>query len=153
MRKPIKPEYEGPVELPNGFLATDTGDTWHLYMPKEFWTPEARGLFKAAEEAGIIAWSAEADKYTRGLNTTKAQLAYWCEKASTYLGLDRKGDTSWIPFEKVFGTPGWRDPSSGETTKGSNPLKAALHNLEEGRLGPEAYTKPIDDFFNTLNNS
>lgn len=152
MRKPIKPEYEGPVELPNGYLATDTGDTWHSYMPREFWTPEARRLFKAAEEAGIIVWCPETDRYLKGENLTKGQLAYWCKKASSYLGLDRGLETCWAPFERVFGTLPGRDLISGEPIKGSNPLRFTLHNLKESAGEDGAYRASIDDFFETLNN-
>ena len=163
MKKPIKYEYEGPVEIKPGVWASDTGDIWHYYMPREFWTPEARRLFDAAEEFGIIVWPKDprgeyaAEHYEKGENMTKAQLAYWCKRASTWLGLDRGSTTNWRPFEKAFGDPAWTDPLTGEKHKGSNPLKAALHDIDYTTQAQDAarteYTQPIDIFFEILDNN
>ena len=33
---------------------------------------------------------------------TQPHLAYWCIRASTYLGLDKVSSTNWEPFEDLF---------------------------------------------------
>lgn len=141
MKKPQKIEFEGPQVLPSGFIAIDTGDLWHAEMPRAFWTAEARQLFRSATDAGIVQYIWEAGTYSRGPGITKAQLAYWCKKASTYLGIDRGNTTNWKPFEQVFGGPG------------CNPLKATLHNITDDLTGShstEDYTAAIDNFFRQL---
>jgi len=146
--KPLHIEYEGPVEIAPGKFASDTGDTWHAIMPKLLWTPEARRLFSRAAEAGLIVYIDEATCYCKGEGITKAQLAYWCKRACTYLGLDRGGTTNWKPFEAVFG---WRTLEGKQTT----PLKATLQNINYSAQAPadawQEYLAPIDNFFNSLN--
>lgn len=146
MKKPQQIEYEGPKEIAPGKWACDTGDSWHAEMPRAFWTAEARALFKAAEAAGIVAYCWQAGTYSKGEGITKAQLAYWCIKASTYLGIDRGGTTNWKPFEAVFGNP------SG--VEASTPLKACLHNIGYTKQAAgeawQDYTAPIDLFFENL---
>lgn len=157
MKKPQQIEYEGPVEIAPGRWAADTGDRWHAEMPRAFWTAEARHLFKAAEAAGIVAYCWEASAYFKGEGITKAQLAYWCIKASTYLGIDRGGTTNWRPFEAVFGRPAGVDFLTGEKVPASTPLKACLHNIDyTTQAAGEArqdYTAPIDLFFENLKTS
>lgn len=106
---------------------------WQNFMPREFWTPEARMLFWKAIEAGFIGWYPELDILEAGRGITKGQLAYWCKRASTYLGLDRGKTTSWKPFEVYFNGPGavWCD-RSGKAIKTDKPtpLKASLWCLK-----------------------
>lgn len=151
--KPRKPEYEGPVLLPNGIVAADTGDRWHSYMPREFWTAEARKLFKASKDAGLI-WLDDNDRWQPCEGITKAQLAYWCKKASSYLGIDRGSLTNRKAFEKVFGRPARIDPLTGERLKASNPLKANSHDIYNQVLSDknsvERYEAPIDELFAAL---
>lgn len=143
--KTQKIEKEQPFVDDRGYLHTDTGDPWHAYAPRIFWTEKARHLFRAALDAGILEPS-EGDLYLqRAEGITKAQLAYWCKRASTYLGLDKgrmqesnQPRTCWPPFDQFFGTT----PSA--------PLRAALHNIEES-TAPEEYTAEIDAFFESLN--
>lgn len=149
MKTPQQIEFEGPIEIAPGKWASDTGDSWHAEMPRAFWTAKARALFKAAEAAGIVAYCWQAGTYGKGEGITKAQLAYWCKKASTYLGIDRGGTTNWRPFEAVFG-----NPTSNPAGKASTPLKATFKNIEyTAQLADKAkkeYLAPIDQFFNTL---
>ena len=129
-----------------GFVHIDNGDIWHLEMPRLFHTARARRLFKAAEEAGILEYIGEAGVYDRGAGIKKVQLAYWCKKASTYLGLDMGSAThgeekdaprtNWKPFEEAFNPCG-------------APLRSTLHAIAYAEH-PEKYTKPIDDFFAEL---
>lgn len=164
MKKVQKIEYEGPVEVKPGVWATDTGDPWHAEMPRLFWTPEARRLFRAATDAGILVYVWQAGKFVPGEGITKAQLAYWCKRASTFLGLDRGGTTSWKPFERCFNDSGlcW-DNNTGQLnkTKAPTPLKASLWCLkdqpaysEKRETNSEGYrldqVAQIDDFFSEL---
>ena len=148
--KPQKTEIEGPFIDAAGRQRLDSGDLWHLYMPRAFWTTEARQLFKAATAAGIIRWIDEAETYTAGEGITQGQLAYWCKRASTYLGLDKATSTNWKPFEKVFGTPAnelWG-------TKASLPLRIKYLDLEKVKWeGTDQYKAIIEEFFETLNAS
>jgi len=111
MKKSNKTEFEGAFIDARGRKHLDTGDLWHAYMPREFWNARARHLFKSAVAAGLIVWVDEANTFAAGERLTKAQLAYWCKRASTYLGLDRGSTTNWKPFERVFNAPGmdWKD--------------------------------------------
>lgn len=103
-------------------------------LPPAFHTHEAVSLFLEAIKNDIIEIG-EGDHLTKSPRITKAQLAYWCQQASTYLDLNKgqKEYTNWKEFEKVFGYPG------------STPLRKTLHNITS-----EEYTKAIDDFFMNL---
>lgn len=143
-----KPEFEGPFYDDCGRLHIDTGDSWHSLMPHELWTAEARQLFQAAEDAGLIManpYGCGTASYWPCEGITKAQLAYWCKKASTCLRLDKgtmqmtdNGRTNWKVFDKVF------------TDKDQTPLRLCLHNIDEAR-NPEMLTAVIDQFFYSLN--
>ena len=139
--KPQKIEWEGALIDERGYLHTDTGDPWHAYMPEEFWTKDARRLFSAALDAGIIEL-AEGDTYFwGGRGITKGQLAYWCVKACQYLGLNRGSFCNWKPFDEAFG---FQD----------KPLRNALHSIGYYAQDPfelrEDLTDPIDKFFKAL---
>jgi len=135
-----KPEFEGEFVDENGHLHADTGDCWHRDMPRELWTPEARQVFFAAVEAGLLEFHPYEDYYIAGEGVTKPQLAYWCKCASTHLHLD-KGEkrTNWKVFEAVF------NPSKTET-----PMRLCLHDIDEAKA-PEMQTAVIDTFFDNLN--
>lgn len=125
-------------------------------MPLDLQGEAARQLFKASVEAGLLQWilanraAAEAfDEAPRFVLQagpqigTKARLAYWCKRASSYLKLDRgrmqgtdEPRTNWKPFEAAFGVSG-------------APLRMCLHMIEES-VAPEDLTQPIDDFFEGL---
>lgn len=131
-------------------------DFFYYNTPAAFHTWRALELIEAAERAGLLAWTTtnaaaveflnEAPEITlrpapAGPIKTRAQLAYWCKLASTYLGIDRGATTNWKPFEAMFG-------------KG---LKGTLHDIDYTAQDPESarqeYTRPIDVFFATLNTS
>ena len=164
MKKVRKIEYEGPVEVKPGVWATDTGDPWHAEMPRIFWTPEARRLFSAATAAGILKYEFVTGKFRPGNGITKAQLAYWCKRASTFLGLDRGGTTSWKPFEDYFNYPEfcWKNRAGQPIeTIAPTPLKASLWCLKDQpaysvkrETNSEGYrldqVAQIDDFFSEL---
>lgn len=78
---------------------------------------------------------------------TQAHLAYWCIRASAYLGLDRGRTTSWEPFENLFGLP------SRSLSRATGPLD--LEYNEKGiMIGKrEEYTAEIDNFFASLENA
>lgn len=124
-----------------------TTDSWNAEAPRILHTAQARRLFGAALQAGILREVWATDEHGRpaayvGLDRadtiTRAQLAYWCKRASTYLGLDRGNTTNWKPFEALFG-PG---------------LKNTLHDIGYTAQAPDGarqeYTRPIDEFFATL---
>lgn len=138
-----KPEFEGPFYDDRGRLHIDTGDIWHRDMPQQLWIAEARALFQAAKEAGLIQPHPYTEGWTTGEGMTKPQLAYWCKKASTYLHLDYgemqktgKGRTNWKVFDQAFIC--------------HKPLKGCLHDIAEA-TNPEQYTAVIDQFFSGLN--
>ncbi len=150
--KPLKLEPEDTSFVDShGFVHIDNGDRWHIEMPRLFHSARARRLFKAAEDAGLLVYISEAGVYGKGEGITKAQLAYWCKKASTYLGLDkgsaRRGGkmdaprTNWKPFEDALNPCG-------------PPLRSTLHNIDFVATDPsgsrEKYLEPIDDFFKKL---
>ena len=150
--KPLKLEPEDTSLVDSsGFVHIDNGDRWHIEMPRLFHTARARRLFKAAEEAGILEYIGEAGVYDRAKGISKAQLAYWCKKASTYLGLDKGSArleaeidaprTNWEPFEDALNPCG-------------APLRSTLHNIAFVATNPsgsrERMIKPIDDFFREL---
>ena len=117
-------------------------DPWQRVAPRIFHTAEARHLFAEAEKAGIILYYPELEIYGCGPGITKGQLAYWCKKASAYLGIDRGGNTNWKPFAVVFHYPG-------------KPLRNDLHSVGFYSQDPfkqprEDLTDPIDKFFKAL---
>lgn len=137
-------EKEGPFVDAKGYQHTDTGDTWHAYMPAEFWTQKARRLFRAALEAGILQ-PGEGDAYLApAYGLEWALLAWWCKLASTYLGLDRRSTTNWEPFEKAL------DLKRRSLSRATGPLD--LQFDKEGNLidWRRDYTAPIDAFFDAL---
>jgi len=143
-------------------------DFFYYNMPATFRTRKALELFTAAERAGLLCWAATNQSTIdnwhlleeSGLDAgpepepdfriqpaqagpikIRAQLAYWCKLASSYLGIDRGATTNWKPFEILFG-------------KG---LKGTLHDIRYTAQDPDdarqEYTRPIDEFFATLNTS
>ncbi len=106
--------------------------------PAEFWTGEAFALFHAAQLAGIIQFDTLADSWTAGPDKPKAALAYFCQKASKRLHLNKGAQTNWKPFEIMF--------NSGYNTQ-PGPLRLCLHNLQESE-GQEQLAAGIDAFFN-----
>ncbi len=103
--KPLKIEQEGPFVDERGYLHIDTGDPWHAEGPRLFWTAEARRLFKAALDGGFLQTGEGGAFYNfrKGEGVTWSMLAYWCQRASSYLGLDRNSTTYWKPFEDLLG--------------------------------------------------
>ena len=75
---------------------------------------------------------------------TQPHLAYWCIRASTYLGLDKVSSTNWEPFEDLFGLP------HKTLCRTTGPLD--LKRDTQGRIVEkrEEYTAEIDDFFASL---
>jgi hypothetical protein len=121
-----------------------TAEIWRRFAPPSLSTDKARRLFEKAIRAGLIYYDEEFEIVLPADGITKAQLAYWCKKASTYLGLDKgrmqqtdKRRTGWAPFEALFGYGPRR------------PLRSTLHNIEES-TAPEDYTGEIDAFFEAL---
>lgn len=103
--------------------------------PAAFWTGAAFALFHAAQLAGIIAFDTISDRWTAGPSMPKAALAYFCQKASKCLHLNKGAHTNWKPFERMF-CPG----------EGPRPLSRCLHNLQESE-GQESKKALIDTFF------
>ncbi len=94
-------------------------------------------LFINAWDAGLIDYHFELDTWITGPELTRPALAYWCQRASTFLGLDKGFHrTNWKLFDEVFG--------------GSNPLKASLHSFLDRKTNPH-YREIVDDFFNNQN--
>ena len=131
-------------------------DFFYYNTPDAFHTRRAFELISAAEAAGFLSWictnqaavdfaDAEPDFSLRrapaGPLKTRAQLAYWCKKACSYLGLNRGSTTWWEPFEDLFG-------------KG---LKGTLHDMYYNQVVADGirqeYATPVDAFFETLNTS
>lgn len=75
---------------------------------------------------------------------TQQHLAYWCIRASTYLGLDRGSTTCWEPFEDLFQLP------RRSLSRATGPLD--LKRDTRGRITGkrEEYTAEIDAFFDAL---
>ena len=123
--------------------------------PETFHTLGAWALFMCAQSAALLRWKLDTDNdisifhlapNPAGPIKTKAHLAYWCIRASTFLGLDRgpKRTTFWKPFEELFGQP------RKALSRATGPLDLQRDN--EGRITQknEAYTKEIDAFFDNL---
>lgn len=129
---------------------------WDRLGVEELMNSASVELFERARTAGFIEWQltnqaavdfcdAEPNYELRPAAplAQKARLAYWCVRASTYLGLDKgrmqkndKPRTHWKPFEKAFGVSG-------------TPLRLCLHLIDESPA-PEDYTALIDQFFAAL---
>lgn len=148
--KPQQLEDIGPFVDASGHLHTDKGDSWNAEAPRILHTAQARQLFGAAIRAGILREVWATDEHgqpaayvglDRADTITRAQLAYWCKLASTYLGIDRGATTNWKPFEALFGQG----------------LKGTLHDIGYTVQAPDGarqeYTRPIEDFFATLDTS
>ncbi len=135
-------------------IDNDYGEGWYerfeyLEFPYEFYTPKAVELFKAACKADLLFYNdMGSDRYEpnreKGLRT-KGMVAYFCKRASTYLGLDnskgkgkKEGRTNWAPFEQYF------NDRNKEPTKA---LRISLHNLING---PREDKEKIDAFFDKL---
>lgn len=95
-------------------------DFFYYNTPAEIHTWRAYDLFCAAEKEGLFSWictnQAAVDfcledpcfslrPNPAGPIKSLARLAYWCMRASYYLGLDRgkQHSTYWKPFEDLFG--------------------------------------------------
>ena len=121
--------------------------------PADFWTGEAFALFSAAQQAKIITYDTIADSWTAGPNIGKGALAYFCQKASKCLHLNKGAHTNWGPFETMFNPGSLRWPESGPTgqaqpeNRPAAPLRLSLHNLQES-AGQESKQGLIDAFFN-----
>lgn len=122
-------------------------------LPPELLLYKAQDLFLAAMEYGFFYWDSEdtAEPWKPLPGITRGQIAYWCKKASTYLGLDKRQSTNWALFERVFGHPEGIDPMTGKKRKASHPLRYANNNIKQA-VFKEELMAPIDDFFNNLNN-
>ena len=105
--------------------------------PAAFWTGEAFALFHAAQLAGIIAFDTISDSWTAGPSMPKAALAYFCQKASKCLHLNKGARTNWKPFETMFNSGYSAQPGA---------LRLCLHNLQESE-GQESKKALIDTFF------
>ncbi|MBR5705667.1 MAG: hypothetical protein IKX21_06850 [Deltaproteobacteria bacterium] len=128
-----------------------TTDSWNAEAPRILHTAQARRLFAEAIRAGILreVWATDEHGQAaylgldRAGTITRAQLAYWCKKASTYLGIDRGLTTNWKPFEEVL--------AFGQG------LKLTLHDIYYNQKIADGirqeYTRPIDEFFATLDTS
>lgn len=124
-------------------------------LPAELCLYKAQDLFFLAQEDGFFYWDPDdttlATPWQPRPGITRGQIAYWCKKASEHLGLNKGQSTNWPIFEKVFGYPGGIDPLTGEKRKASHPLRFAYNNLDQSIYANEL-KKPIDAFFNNLNN-
>jgi len=123
------------------------------HTPADFWTREAFALFQAAARAGIIAFDDLADTWTAGPTYPKAALAYFCQRASRALHLNKGAQTNWGPFERMFNPgslcwPGWPNDAADTPPEyhPAAPLRLCLHNLEES-AGQESKKAFIDKFF------
>lgn len=121
--------------------------------PADFWTREAFALFEAARQEGLIDFdSTYSDSWTAGPNIPKGALAYFCQKASRCLHLNKGAHTNWKPFERMFNRGSLCWPESDTTGQAqpelrpAAPLRLSLHNLEES-AGQEALRSRIDEFF------
>lgn len=119
-------------------------DAWREIVPPSLQSKKARLLFEEAVKAGLLYYDPDFNFFLPADTITKPQLAYWCKRASTYLGIDNgrmqktnKPRTRWAPFDALFGYSDRR------------PLRATMHNIEE-RTAPEEYTARIDAFFDAL---
>lgn len=140
--------------------------------PGAFHTYRAFDLFIIAIDAGLFTWQNTLDSEQRlqwleahkplkstlqlaemphklvytesGPIRTQQHLAYWCIRASTYLGLDRGSTTCWEPFEELFQQP------SRSLSRATGPLD--LKRDTRGRIigKREEYTAEIDAFFDAL---
>lgn len=126
---------------------------WYTnFTPADFWTGEAFALFDAARRAGIIAFDTLTYSWTAGRNYPKGALAYFCQKASKCLHLNKGAHTYWKPFETMFNPGGLCWPDDAADTRPeyrhrpAAPLRLSLHNLDES-AGQEALRSRIDSFF------
>ena len=128
-----------------GYLHIDTGDPWHAEAPRLFWTAEARRLFKAALDGGFLQ-TGEGDafyNFRKGEGVTWSMLAYWCQRASSYLGLDRNSTTYWKPFEDLLGLK--------EKTLSRASGRLYLPQFGDGpREKDPRIAEPVDAFFDAL---
>lgn len=141
--------------------------------PGAFHTYRAFDLFTIAVSAGLFEWqrTLDSEQYGQWLEAhkplksplqlaeiphklvptesgpIKAQqhLAYWCIRASTYLGLDKVSCTCWEPFEDLFQLP---RKTLSRVTK---PLELK-RDTTTGRIisKRKEYTAEIDAFFDAL---
>ena len=123
-------------------------------LPAELCLHKAQDLFLAAMEYGFFYWDSEdtAEPWKPLPGITRGQIAYWCQKASTYLGLDNRQHPNWTVFEKVFGHPEGIDPMTGKKRDKSRPLRCSLSDLQRYSETVDSLKQPINDFFNNLNN-
>ncbi len=140
-------------------------EEWYYWItPFELHTQAARDLFDAAVDWGLLEWIETNAGEVLAFDASpiyalapgpgiknRAQLAYFCVLASTYLRLDRgELDTFWEPFDKVF-------------SEGRAPLKKSLSSIgfaqqereTDGiRRGKHLKTQPgvqlIEEFFLAL---
>ena len=127
-------------------------DLFVQYTPAAFHTQGAWALFMCAQSAALLNWKVDIENNAffhlwptpTGPIKTKAHLAYWCIRASTYLGLDKVSSTNWEPFEDLFGLP------HKTLCRTTGPLD--LKRDTQGRIVKkrEEYTAEIDDFFASL---
>lgn len=130
-------------------------DLFANHTPAAFHTQGAWALFMCAQSAALFSWKLDIENKISNFHPwpnpagpikTKAHLAYWCIRASSFLGLDRgpKHTTFWKPFEELLGQP------RKALSRATGPLDLERDN--EGRITHknEAYTKEIDAFFDNL---
>lgn len=113
--------------------------------PPEFDTPAARRLLERADQWGIICYQPRRNhcEPAKTGRFTAAQLAYWCERACEYLGLQRGKTTSWKPFESLLGlSHGYLSGATGRLGRNYAPGGP--------KYKQERLTAPIDDFFAAL---
>ena len=147
----------------------DENSPYRLMFPEEIQSQEAEKLIDATIKLGALEWADNValdfteynsdftDSLLRpvpgGMLRSLPRLAYWCMKASTYLGLDegRKTvhgadadgmvrQTRWSPFEQLF-----------RIKKGT--LRRAVQKCDFSKLDPHGakdFTKEINDFFDWL---
>ena len=138
-------ETDAPFVGADGYLHLD-GDAWHE-LPREFWTQKARHLFDAARKAGILQLSETGPRmynYVPNPALDWALLAWWCMRASKYLGLDRKSTTCWKPFEEALGLP------RRSLSRATGPLDIDRNEYKEIVSWRSDYTREIDVFFAAL---
>lgn len=129
-------------------LPMSQNSEFYPILPPDLRTEAAEWLFTAAIDAGLLAWSPSRTSIVKGpALKNRAQLAYFCVKASTYLGLDRGATTSWESFDLLF-------------TELETPLIKSLYSIgysQTERLAGKLAMKPqpgirlIEEFFEEMN--
>lgn len=150
------------------YLKTIDAKEWYYWItPFELHTQAARDLFDAAIDQGLLEWHLTNPGEVWECNAApiyelapgpgiknRAQLAYFCVLASTYLRLDRgEIDTFWAPFDTLF-SQGRAPLKKSLASIGYDQKQRELDGIRRAQaLKAQQGIRLIEDFFLDLNDA